>query len=223
MPTITYTEMGHTIIVGPNILKKRKYTLNKHTEYFICPPACPCYPKCCRLAVYVAYFGGIYLDTDVLILKSFDPLRKYNLVLGRATKTTIANGIMIARKGALFLRLWLENYRNYNRDIFGGNSVVFSNLLQKLYPHLVYVELDSLLGPTYRQLEYMYGINNKFFDWSKSLSIHIFGENQYRVPGTPEQLKGFNSTLGQVMRYIYFGSPNLLPITGKRFTANKPK
>ena len=159
----------------------------------------------------------------MLILKSFDPLREYDLVLSRATDKAIANGIMIARKGALFLRLWLENYRNYNRYIWGGNSVLFSNLLHKLYPHLVHVELDRLLGPSYLQLKYMYGIDNNFFDWSKSLSIHIFGENTYRVPGTPEQLKGFNCTLGQVMRYIYFGSPNLLPITGKRFTANKPK
>ena len=159
----------------------------------------------------------------MLILKSFDPLREYNLVLARGTPKTIANGIIIARKGALFLRLWLENYRNYKPGIWLVNSVLFSNLLQQLYPHLVHVELDRLLGPRYLRLIYMYGIENKFFDWSKSFSIHIFGENQYRVPGTPEQLKGFNCTLGQVMRYIYFGSPNLLPITGKRFTANKPK
>ena len=159
----------------------------------------------------------------MLILKSFDPLREYNLVLSRGTKKTIANGIMIARKGALFLRLWLENYRNYKPGSWNGNSVVFSNLLQQLYPHLVHVEQVRLLGPTCLQTIYLYGIDNKFFDWSKCLSIHIFGENHYRVPRKPEQLKGFNSTLGQVMRYIYFGSPNLLPITGKRFTAKKPK
>ena len=158
----------------------------------------------------------------MLILKSFDPLREYNLVLAKETEKSIANGIMIARKGALFLRLWLENYRNYKRGSWGGNSVIISSLLQKLYPHLVHVEFDRLLGPKYLRLIYMYGIDNKFFDWSKSLSIHIYGEKKYRVPATPEQLKGFNSTLGQVMRYIYFGSPNLLPITGKRFTANKP-
>ena len=159
----------------------------------------------------------------MLILKSFDPLREYNLVLARGTETAIANGIIIARMGALFLRLWLENYRNYKRGSWSGNSVLFSNLLQQLYPHLVHVEQDRLLGPRYLQLTYMYGLDDKFFDWSKSLSIHIFGEDKYRVPGTPEQLKGFNSTLGQVMRYIYFGSPNLLPITGKRFTANEQK
>ena len=174
--------------------------------------------------MYVTDFGGIYLDTDVLILKSFDPLREYNLVLARETPKTIANGIIIARKGALFLRLWLENYRNYKRGSWIGNSVLFSSLLQQLYPHLAHVELHRLLGPNYQQwMKYMYGIDNNVFDWSKSLSIHIFGENKYRVPRTPEQLKGFNCTLGQVMRYIYFGSPNLLPITGKRFTANKPK
>lgn len=164
-------------------------------------------------------FGGIYLDTDMLILKSLDPLRVHNLVLGRPVSISLSNGIMLARKGALFLRLWLENYRNYDRSDWGGNSVRFSNSLQKLFPHLVHVELNNMLRPNYLELEYLYGINNKFFDWSKSYSMHIYGENRYRVPETPEQLKGFNSTLGQVMRYIYFGSSDLLPINGKRFTA----
>ena len=82
--------------------------------------------------MYVADFGGIYLDTDMLILKSFDPLRGHDLVIARDSDKSIANGIMIARKGALFLRLWLENYRNYKRGSWIGNSVLFSNLLQQL-------------------------------------------------------------------------------------------
>ena len=155
----------------------------------------------------------------MLILKSFDPLREHNLVLARATDKSIANGIIIARKGALFLRLWLENYRNYKRDIWGGNSVLFSNLLQKVYPHLVNVELDRLLK--HGMLKCMYGFEKNCFDWSKSLSMHIYGWRNNSLPGTPEQLEGFDSPIGQVMRYIYFGSPDFLPISGERFTANK--
>ena len=128
---------------------------------------------------------------------------------------------MIARKGALFLRLWLENYRNYKGNIWGRNSVQFSNLLQKLYPHLIHVELDRLLK--YRTLKCMYGFQKDCFDWSKSLCIHIYGEKYYSLPGTPEQLKGFDSPIGQVMRYIYFGSPDLLPVSGERFVAKKIK
>ena len=156
----------------------------------------------------------------MLILKSFDPLRKYNLVIARDTKKSIANGIIIARKGALFLRMWLENYRNYKRRSWGGNSVRFSNLLQNLYPHLVHVEQDRLLK--YGMLQCMYGFEKHCFDWSKSLSMHIYGEKNYSLPGTPEQLKGFDSPIGQMMRYIYFGSPDLLPISGERFIAIKP-
>ena len=43
--------------------------------------------------------GGIYLDTDVWVLKSLDPLRKY-----------CAGSIVLANKNSAFLKLWMEHY-----------------------------------------------------------------------------------------------------------------
>ena len=157
----------------------------------------------------------------MLILKSLDPLRVHTLTLGRPLPVALSNGIMLARKGALFLRMWLENYRNYDPSSWGGNSVLFSNSLHKLYPHLVHVEETRLVRPNSRELAYLYGADNKFYNWTQSYSMHIYGETKgYKLPKTPEQLKGYNNTLGQVMRHIYFGSPDLLPIKGERFTSH---
>ncbi|KAI0218592.1 hypothetical protein LSAT2_029689 [Lamellibrachia satsuma] len=48
-----------------------------------------------RLVVLIDY-GGIYIDDDVLVIRSFDPLRGYDLTLGRPVKFALSNGIIIA-------------------------------------------------------------------------------------------------------------------------------
>ena len=171
--------------------------------------------------IHVSDYGGIYLDTDMLILKTLDPLRVHKLTLGVSGPEEISNGIIIAQRCALFLRMWLENYHNYVPRIWGYNSVTVGYLLYKLFPHLVHVEKEHLLRPTWKETDLIYSIHNKSYNWSQNYSFHVSAENRFKVPKTPEQLKGYNNTLGQVMRYIYFGNPKLLPITGPPFRAKQ--
>ena len=168
--------------------------------------------------IYVSDYGGIYLDTDMLILKSLDPLRVHALTLGVSGPKEISNAIIIAQKNALFLRLWKENYKNYKPAIWGHNSVTFGRKLFLLFPHLVHVEKEHLLQPTWKEVHLLYSLRGEFYNWSQSYSVHVSGEGKYRVPRTVEQLKGYNNTLGEVMRYIYFGSRKLLPVKGAPFT-----
>jgi len=73
-----------------------------------------------------AEFGGIYLDPDVLVLRSFDSLRRKSLTLARESIepiVTISNGIIVCRRGAVFMRLWLETYRTFNPDVWAYHSV----------------------------------------------------------------------------------------------------
>jgi len=67
-------------------------------------------------------FGGIYLDPDVLVLRSFDPLRRKSLTMGRESSASISNGIIVGRRGAVFMRLWLEAYRTFNPDVWAYHS-----------------------------------------------------------------------------------------------------
>ena len=143
----------------------------------------------------------------------------HKLTLGVGGPNVISNGIIIARRGAPFLRMWLENYRNYAPSVWGQNSVTFGHRLYQLFPHLVHVEPDNLLRPGWKETDLLYSTHGKYYDWSRSYTIHVFGEHKFKVPKNPEQLKGYDNTLGQVMRYIYFGSPKLLPIKGAPFKA----
>lgn len=80
-------------------------------------------------------YGGIYLDSDVLLLKSLDPLRTYPLTLGRVdgSRTEIANGIILAKSGTDFLRLWALTYATYSHQSqYDYYSVRVPALLQRL-------------------------------------------------------------------------------------------
>ncbi len=64
-------------------------------------------------------FGGIYLDRDVLVFKSLDPFRKFEMTLDyKVIKKSKAMGtqVQIAYKSARFLRLYLQTYKKYDRS-----------------------------------------------------------------------------------------------------------
>ena len=66
--------------------------------------------------------GGIYLDLDVIVFRSFDPLRIHNLTLSKVDNNSLCNSVILAQRGHPFLKTWLQSYtkdfqvysRNYN-------------------------------------------------------------------------------------------------------------
>lgn len=68
-----------------------------------------------RLDALIAQ-GGIYLDCDVLVTRSFDPLLDHECVLGlqgEPPRVGLCNGVIMAERGARFLRRWRETYRTF--------------------------------------------------------------------------------------------------------------
>ena len=147
-------------------------------------------------------FGGIYLDRDVLPVKSFDPLRVYDLVLGRELPGSLANGIIVARKGAPFLRIWHETYRDYRPKKWAYNSVSVPSLLSDLLPHLIHIELKSLVRPNYLETKLLY---DSVYDWSRNYCVHLYKGRGVSRPSRPEDIDRKNSTVGQIMRLLYYG------------------
>lgn len=71
-------------------------------------------PDYARLDVVYQY-GGIYLDTDVEVLKSFDSLLKLSAFAGFESKKLVALGLGFgARKGHPFIRKLMEDYEERN-------------------------------------------------------------------------------------------------------------
>ena len=100
----------------------------------------------------------------MLVLKSLDPLRVHKLTLGVSGPNEVSNAVIIAHSGATFLRIWLENYRNYVPRIWGHNSVTFGHRLYQLFPHLVHIEWEHLLRSTWKELDLIYSIHKQFYN-----------------------------------------------------------
>lgn len=55
--------------------------------------------------------GGIYMDTDVEVLKSFDPFLHHIMFSGFETDGFVPTGMMAAQKGSLWAKELLEQYK----------------------------------------------------------------------------------------------------------------
>jgi hypothetical protein len=85
-------------------------------------------------------FGGIYLDRDVYVVKSLDPLRKYEMVLDfEVDKKCLGTQVQIAHKRARFLKLYLQTYQEYIPHNWYWNAGEYpTKRIVDRYPHLVH-------------------------------------------------------------------------------------
>ena len=164
--------------------------------------------KSFSIALYSLDNGGIYLDTDVIVLKSFDPLRVHSLTLGRETSYGLGSSIILSEPGGPFVCVWREAFRTYSPYPWNWAryAVWTPHTLSNKLPEHIHIEKKHLLSPTWAQSELLF---NKVYNWSENYAIHVwkrFGE----VPEGPEDIKALNTTLGQIMRYVFFGSKDLI-------------
>ena len=79
----------------------------------------------------------------------------------------------------------------------------------KLYlerPDLLHVEQYKFTTPDWTQRDNLW---KNVIDWKDLYVIHVMG-HLFHDTSTPESIKTINSTFGEVMRYIYYGSPKLI-------------
>ena len=154
--------------------------------------------------------GGIYLDTDVWVLKSLDPLRKYDCVMGEeiANPVRLGGSIVLANKNSAFLKLWMEHYLfDYRVGSWAYNSGTVPTKLYKQYPNILHVVKGKLLHPSWVELDRLYG--NKKYNWRDNYTLHLwrmmekFKNTKYKFTLTLNSMKSMDSTYGQAARHIY--------------------
>ena len=152
--------------------------------------------------------GGIYLDNDMVALKSWDPLLYYNTTLGAETDHDLANGVIISIKNASFLRIWKDSYHDFNDDEWGLNSVIMAYRLAKLHPVLVHVEWNTLMRPNWVETKWIFE-KNKMFNWTSVYGMHLYYRT-YKTQHNLQDIKLLNSTLGEAFRFIYYDTTHLI-------------
>lgn len=90
--------------------------------------------------LYVLYnYGGIYMDTDVEVLKSLDPFLKHPAFSGFENNDKIPTGIMAAKKGNNWIKDLLDEYKDLKFINDDGtldlttNVIRITNLTEKKY------------------------------------------------------------------------------------------
>ena len=159
-----------------------------------------------RLEILLEH-GGIYLDTDVLVIQPLDALRRYDLSMGKEKTPKLISGIIVARKNALFLKIWQRSYRNnYWQYKWDYNSGIVAYKLYKERQDLVHVEPTRLTTPDWLERHRLYYDD---INWRELYVLHLMFHKE-KAKFDPEVLKTLRGIVGQVMRKIYYGSPEII-------------
>lgn len=125
------------------------------------------------IRAYVIYHeGGIYLDTDVIILDNFDKFLKHDAFVGYENATHPFTAVFGAKPHHSFSKKILEYYdtlSNYEFNFANNNTISVSDILIKDY--------KCKLGNKYQELKdglVVYPDNILCNPSKDSVSIHIF-------------------------------------------------
>ncbi|XP_071119269.1 uncharacterized protein [Haliotis cracherodii] len=163
-----------------------------------------------RLEALLEY-GGMYFDTDSIVVNPIDPLLVHDVTMGHAVPRVLANGIMFSKPWSDFQKVWHHEYKTFKDKEWGSHSVVKPYQLSQKYPNLIHIEPASLCRPNWRELAYLFG--GKKWNWQKNnFVVHLymrFGPKGKRERNR-ENIKMWNTTAGSIMRYIYYGDAQLI-------------
>ncbi|XP_077984298.1 uncharacterized protein LOC144438944 [Glandiceps talaboti] len=162
-----------------------------------------------RLAVMMEMLrdhGGIYLDMDVICLKSFESLRHYEFVIGREDYG-LSTSVVMARPRAPFLEKWYEWAHDKTKGDFEPEDALFDAAME--FPEFVHIEefgfrrRDHWKGPEDWGNLFYGGI-----DHSDNYAVKLhYGmvEKEYNA----EEIKSLRSSFGAIARLSYYASPTL--------------
>jgi hypothetical protein len=153
--------------------------------------------------------GGIYIDLDVIVVKSLRPLLRYPVSMGAESPHLLGSGVIVAEKNASFLALWRQHYASFDDTQWNQHSVVLPMLLASQHPHLIHIEWFSLHRPNWDERQWLYAAG-KLWAWQQdNLAVHLW-YREYHTEHDPHSIRTWNTTAGEIFRYIYYGSPDLL-------------
>jgi hypothetical protein len=132
-------------------------------------------------------YGGIYMDLDVITIKSFDSLLNYPMTLALEKdvenyEEVVCNAVIMAKPGHPFLDTIKHNQpHHFKEGCYSCHSVIMIRDLAIWHPEEVNIlNWESFYYPGWEEEAYriMFGSNDpNEVDWSKTFAIHLFASN----------------------------------------------
>jgi mannosyltransferase OCH1-like enzyme len=189
------------------------------------------------IRLYAVYnYGGIYLDMDMEVVKSFDPLLKAEIILGYEHGKTLEAGCFGAVKGHPFIKKCMEYFENntfFNPDeIKNILAMPVSERLSYIKPLLLPESMKNILNQYFRNkykiypFKYFtanYGFYNGGIKQKKTtFTIHHFA-NTYLPEEAKEKFNPYKrirfifgeNIIGKVICKLYFIRDKIIRQPGK--------
>ena len=167
-----------------------------------------------RLLVII-HFGGTYIDSDIVYLKSHSIFRNSTVpVLGAEHGSTVANGFIMAPPNSEFLLRVLLAYFNYNPRCWACNSTRMYYSLSKKHPSEVHIEYDTICVPSWQNYDIILK-ENEILNWENYFNFHFSSRliEKFKWNGKYSDLSDFdcmNNTLGYMVRHVLYNNSTLL-------------
>lgn len=92
--------------------------------------------------------GGVYLDTDMLMVGPIDDLFDEQFVMGQESEDALSGGFIMSEKGAPFIAEWLDRMgAGLDSGIWAHHCVNTSFEVAKVYPNLIRVLPRNVIMP----------------------------------------------------------------------------
>lgn len=110
--------------------------------------------------------------------------------------------VLIAKKNAKFLELWLKGYQKYHPREWYYNAGKYPLNLIKHFPNMVHCEKE-VFG-VHNLIDKLYKNNtNKWNDWKKYYTIHLLYRHEVSVQRINETtVQNLNTTFGDIVKWI---------------------
>jgi Glycosyltransferase sugar-binding region containing DXD motif/Methyltransferase domain len=152
--------------------------------------------------------GGIYLDADVLVQRSFDDLLDNSTVIGEegiGGEFGVGNAVILAEPNAPFLRRWLGEYRSFRSrgrdEYWNEHSVKLPSALAKAHPEEVTIlSPQAFFWPlwTPEHLEWIFD-SNRSISLDGTYANHLWESNAWKFVDnlTPGRVRARNTNFSR--------------------------
>ena len=147
-------------------------------------------------------FGGIYLDTDEVLLQPVDDLLQHHVTMAwEKPNQSFGNGLFLAEPNNTFLNAWYDKYRKFTNTWWTYFSTTVPRQLYSQHPEMNIHIVDTFFRPNLWNITRL--VYQGRYDWSNHYAMHLYyRRNQKYFRGNFEQR---NTTLGEIARHILFG------------------
>ena len=154
------------------------------------------------IIIVCAAFGGIYLDTDEVLLQPMDDLLQHHVTMAwEKPNRSFGNGLLLAEPNNTFLNAWYDKYRKFTNTWWAYFSTTVPRQLYSQHPEMNIHVVDTFFRPNLWNITRL--VYQGRYDWSNHYAMHLYyRRNQKYFRGNFEER---NTTLGEIARHILFG------------------